>query len=258
MTSEWLREALEVNGLVYFLDLTFIIFRLIFESQASAIGRLQPTLSTDGKSTRPSELAFPFTLIFQQSVAGEILYRDPTTAFNDGQPDLPYSFGPMVGQDPPLFRSSSESIPLSGTHIAARLQQMAEPSGILVSRTVWEQIQGKVAFPCAYLGEQPVKNIARPVRTYRVDWEQPDMKDADLGGGAPAAPGLPNKPSIVVLPFTNMGTEDLRLGFPVGSVQRAKAEEVWPGIARSYEFAKKYGGGVSSPNGELGWCKYGR
>ena len=34
--------------------------------------------------------------------------------------------------------------------------------------------------------------------------------------------------------------EDLRLGFPVGSVQRAKAEEVWPGIARSYEFAKKY------------------
>jgi imidazolonepropionase-like amidohydrolase len=34
--------------------------------------------------------------------------------------------------------------------------------------------------------------------------------------------------------------EDLRLGFPVGSVQRAKADEVWPGIARSYEFAKKY------------------
>ena len=34
--------------------------------------------------------------------------------------------------------------------------------------------------------------------------------------------------------------EDLRLGFPVGSVQRAKAEEVWPGIARSYELAKKY------------------
>ena len=34
--------------------------------------------------------------------------------------------------------------------------------------------------------------------------------------------------------------EGLRLGFPVGSVQRAKADEVWPGIARSYEFAKKY------------------
>src|SRR4029077_10783176 len=34
--------------------------------------------------------------------------------------------------------------------------------------------------------------------------------------------------------------EDLRLGFPVGSVQRAKADEVWPGIARSYELAKKY------------------
>jgi imidazolonepropionase-like amidohydrolase len=34
--------------------------------------------------------------------------------------------------------------------------------------------------------------------------------------------------------------EDLRLGFPVGSVQRAKADEVWPGIARTYELAKKY------------------
>ena len=34
--------------------------------------------------------------------------------------------------------------------------------------------------------------------------------------------------------------EDLRLGFPVGSVQRAKADEVWPGIGRAYELAKKY------------------
>jgi class 3 adenylate cyclase len=53
---------------------------------------------------------------------------------------------------------------------------MAEPGGILVSASVWEQIQGKVEFPCSYAGEQTAKNIARPVRTYQVDWEQPDMQ----------------------------------------------------------------------------------
>jgi adenylate cyclase len=47
-----------------------------------------------------------------------------------------------------------------GVNVAARLQQMAEPAGILVSGTVWEQIQGKVEFPCQYLGEQSAKNIA--------------------------------------------------------------------------------------------------
>ena len=41
-----------------------------------------------------------------------------------------------------------------GVNIAARLEQMAEPGSILVSGTVWEQIQGKLSFPCSYLGEQ--------------------------------------------------------------------------------------------------------
>src|SRR5262245_54071999 len=90
-----------------------------------------------------------------------------------------------------------------GVNIAARLQQMAAPGSILVSATVWEQIEGKLSFPCVYGGEQTVKNIARPVRTYRVDWEQPDM----VGAGPSGPPALPAKPSIVVLPFTNMGSD---------------------------------------------------
>jgi ubiquinone/menaquinone biosynthesis C-methylase UbiE len=44
-----------------------------------------------------------------------------------------------------------------GVNIAARLEQMAEPASILVSGTVWEQIQDKLSFPCTYLGEQTVK-----------------------------------------------------------------------------------------------------
>jgi TolB-like protein/DNA-binding SARP family transcriptional activator len=91
-----------------------------------------------------------------------------------------------------------------GVNVAARLEQMAEPGGIVASGTVWEQIQGKVEFPCSYLGEQTAKNIARPLRIYRVDWEQPDMRVAAFGG-TPEVPALPNKPSIVVLPFANVG-----------------------------------------------------
>jgi TolB-like protein/class 3 adenylate cyclase/Flp pilus assembly protein TadD len=91
-----------------------------------------------------------------------------------------------------------------GVNVAARLEQMAEPGSILVSGTVCEQIEGKLTFPCTYAGEQTAKNIARPVRTYRVDWDQPDMLGAGAGA-QPAAPALPAKPSIAVLPFTNMG-----------------------------------------------------
>jgi adenylate cyclase len=99
-----------------------------------------------------------------------------------------------------------------GVNIAARLEQMAEPAGILVSGTVWEQIQDKLSFPCTYLGEQTVKNIARPVRAYRVTWDQPD---ADLSA-ALAAPKLPAKPSIAVLPFTNMGGDPEQEYFAAG------------------------------------------
>ncbi|HTO85414.1 MAG TPA: adenylate/guanylate cyclase domain-containing protein, partial [Methylomirabilota bacterium] len=85
-----------------------------------------------------------------------------------------------------------------GVNIAARLEQMAGPGSILVSGTVWEQIEGKLSFPCTYTGEQAVKNIARPVRTYRVAWEQPESVTTSLSTPQ-VAPPLPDKPSIAVL-----------------------------------------------------------
>jgi adenylate cyclase len=93
-----------------------------------------------------------------------------------------------------------------GVNIAARLEQMGKPGSIFVSGTVWEQIEGKLSFPCSYLGEQTAKNIARPVRAYCVAWDQPEALAMDLGGSA-KAPALPDKPSIAVLPFTNMGSD---------------------------------------------------
>ena len=93
-----------------------------------------------------------------------------------------------------------------GVNIAARLEQMAKPGSIFVSGTVWEQIEGKLPFPCSYLGEQTAKNIARPVRTYCIIWDQPELMSMEVGGSAPP-PALPEKPSIAVLPFTNMGSD---------------------------------------------------
>jgi class 3 adenylate cyclase len=56
-----------------------------------------------------------------------------------------------------------------GVNIAARLEGLAEPGGILISGTAYDQIEGKLPFALAFAGEQRVKNIERSVRTYRID-----------------------------------------------------------------------------------------
>jgi adenylate cyclase len=87
-----------------------------------------------------------------------------------------------------------------GVNVAARLEGLAEPGGICVSARVQEDIRDKLDIAFADEGEQQLKNIAWPVRVYRVQ----------LGAGtAPARPPLtlPDKPSIAVLPFDNMSSE---------------------------------------------------
>lgn len=58
-----------------------------------------------------------------------------------------------------------------GVNIAARLEQICEPGRVLISGTAYDHLQGKFALPLDYAGDQQVKNIARPVRTYRVRME---------------------------------------------------------------------------------------
>ena len=84
-----------------------------------------------------------------------------------------------------------------GVNVAARLQEIAEPGGVCISGSVFDQVKGKVEAGFEDLGDQRVKNIAEPVRAYR--WS-----DA-IAAPARAAPlALPDKPSIAVLPFVNM------------------------------------------------------
>jgi adenylate cyclase len=83
-----------------------------------------------------------------------------------------------------------------GVNVAARLEGIAEPGGICVSSRVQEDAQGKLDIAFEDKGEQQLKNIARPVRVYRVRFDGATKS-------APMLP-LPNKPSIAVLPFQNM------------------------------------------------------
>ena len=86
-----------------------------------------------------------------------------------------------------------------GVNVAARLEALAEPGGVLVSNTVHEHVRDRLPFAFEDLGEQQVKNISRPVRVYRVrDRAFPIEQPAILS--TQSLP-LPDKPSIAVLPF---------------------------------------------------------
>jgi adenylate cyclase len=87
-----------------------------------------------------------------------------------------------------------------GVNIAARLEALAEPGGICVSATVRDHIGDRLPYAFEDMGEQQLKNIARPVRVFRV---RPD-RVAEASHTPEPTLALPDKPSVAVLPFTNM------------------------------------------------------
>jgi adenylate cyclase len=91
-----------------------------------------------------------------------------------------------------------------GVNVAVRLEGLAEAGGICVSARVQEDAAGKLDLAFQDIGEQQLKNIARPVRVFRVraDW----VPDVAKYASQPSLT-LPDKPSVAVLPFTNMSTD---------------------------------------------------
>ena len=85
-----------------------------------------------------------------------------------------------------------------GVNVAQRLESIAEPGGICISGIVHDLVAGKLELPFEDLGRRSVKNIAEPVRVYRVRLGDAVVDEAP-------APALADKPSIAVLPFVNMG-----------------------------------------------------
>src|ERR1700724_2188456 len=90
-----------------------------------------------------------------------------------------------------------------GVNVAARLEALAAPGGVCVSRVVRDQVRDKLAIPFEDMGEQQVKNIARPVRAYRALLAEKAARPSILLDTAPPR-ALPDRPSIAVLPFHNV------------------------------------------------------
>jgi adenylate cyclase len=119
-----------------------------------------------------------------------------------------------------------------GINVAARLESIAEAGGICLSGKVYEEVEGKLDLVCEDMGPQQLKNIARPVKVYRVDGRT-------LSGAAPQVASVPDRsslpapdgPSIAVLPFTNMSGDPEQEFFADGLT-----EDILTALSRFREF----------------------
>ncbi|MHC2363873.1 adenylate/guanylate cyclase domain-containing protein [Rhizobium leguminosarum] len=141
-----------------------------------------------------------------------------------------------------------------GVNVAARLEHLAEPGGVVVSGTAYDHLQGKLDWPLDFAGEQQVKNISRPVRMYRLRLDgkrarRPLLKMIPRLGKAAAgaivalalAGGgvwwfsqpepLSGKPSVAVLPFDNYGGDEAS-----GRLADGLTEDIITDLARFPEF----------------------
>jgi TolB-like protein/Flp pilus assembly protein TadD len=107
-----------------------------------------------------------------------------------------------------------------GVNVAARLQALAPVGGICISQNVHEQVRDKLELKFDDLGEQAVKNIARPVRAFSV-------RIGPASAAPMPAPPLPDRPSIAVLPFANLSGDPEQDYFADGMV-----EEIITGLSR--------------------------
>jgi adenylate cyclase len=134
--------------------------------------------------------------------------------------------------------SDGDDIFGDGVNVAARLQGLAEPGGICVSRMVHDQVRDKLSFGFEDMGDQAVKNITRPVRAFRITTE----------GGAEPAPAADRnavfrRPAVAVLPFENLTRDPEQEYFADGLTEDIiTALSHWrtfPVIARNSTFTYK-------------------
>jgi adenylate cyclase len=99
-----------------------------------------------------------------------------------------------------------------GVNVAARLEKLAEPGSVCISRNVHEQVKGRLSCSFTDLGEQRFHNIPEPVQAYRIGSAKPLSPPSEAARSGPAS----DKPSIAVLPFTNLSGDSSQQYFSDG------------------------------------------
>lgn len=178
--------------------------------------RLEPTLARHGgrlvKLTGDGALVEFASAV--DALDAAIAFQQAVTEANCDQPEdtrIVFRIGLHLGD----LIVEGEDLYGDGVNVAARLEAEAPPGGIVVSRAIREAVEGRLKAKLHALGELALKNIERPIRAFRVEWDATDWKSMGVGALEPAMRAmpteptaatlaLPDKPSIAVLPFQNM------------------------------------------------------
>ncbi len=148
------------------------------------------------------------------AVTAAVEIQESVSDFSEGRPNdqrvalrIGINIGDVVMEDGDIFGD--------GVNVAARLQEIAAPDGMAVSESVHRELRGKLDLPFTDAGEMELKNIAGPVRTWL--W----LSTGKPASGPEKSPefALPDKPSIVVLPFDNFSEDPEQAHFADGMTE---------------------------------------
>jgi TolB-like protein len=147
------------------------------------------------------------------------------------------NFGDIIAEEGDIFGD--------GVNIAARVEALAKPGSVYVSEVVHQQVADKVDFDFEDLGPQSLKNIARPIRVYRMAGEMAELSE-DLVAAAtltPSAPDFDDRRAIAVLPFANFSGDPEQEFFADGItediISMLAGWRAFPVIARASTFVYK-------------------
>jgi adenylate cyclase len=142
------------------------------------------------------------------AVACAVVIQDGKAARNVDVPEakrIVFRIGINIGD---IIIDEADDIHGDGVNVAARLEGLAQPGGICISLGAYDQVRGKLDVAFEDMGEQSLKNIAQPVRVYRLikQLTRATSSPSSATSGQPERPSLPlpDKPSLAVLPFQNM------------------------------------------------------